>query len=176
MWLYIALGFAIDITVTFYLIPNKFEKAWLGNIYLILEFIFISLYFKSQLKVHLKNYWLFFVLITSIVFIWRTVLKSIFLINLTDASIFRLIFIAYGIAGFYIMLKEQKVLQLETSECFWANVAFIVYFAGTFTLFLFYDLVKEQQKLVQQLWVIILLSLNVIYRLLLTVAITRKND
>lgn len=176
MWLYIAIGFFIDLSMSYILKPLGYSRSWLGNLYMLTEFLFISLYFKSQLIEHSKKYFDYFIALIALIYISRTVSNSIFTLNLLDGSVIHLTYIIYGISGLYIILKEQKILQLETSEQFWANVSFLIYFAGNFILFLFYDLVKENEELYHYLWAIIHLTLNVLYRILLAVALTRKND
>lgn len=171
------MGFLADLTISFYLKPQGYNRAWLGNIYFLAELLFLSFYFKKHLPEKVNKQFVFFIVIAATAFVVRTVDKSVFALNTADASALNLLYMLYGFAGFYLLLKQRKVKLLETSGYFWANVAFVIYYSGNFIIFLFVEhLSVADVKSLHSFWIIIHGSLNIVYRLFLTLSLVQKND
>jgi len=147
---------------------------------MITEFFFISIYYRKNLgKLHTR-YINYAIVLLSAVFLATNLLKTDFNnlskgINLSGGLVFFMAYIIYSIAGFYTIIKEQKVLYIEKSSFFWGNVAFIIYGSGMFFLILFFDFLEtSDMQALRKLWQPITCSINVTEYLVLTLAITFK--
>lgn len=177
LWAYMAVSVVMDAGMTFLLPPDYAYKMVPVHLFILFELGFLSFYFRQHFKGLLKKCATVFMALAAIGYLLHSVSNSILLINGAGLTVLYGIYFILGIIGLYLMLKEQQVLQLETSEFFWVNCAIILYAAGHFILFLFHDylLSTNQLKVLGYFWLTLHCSLNIIYRLLLAVAISRKN-
>lgn len=148
----------------------------MGNLFGLAEFVLISLFFRQHLPKNTTSFFNVFIPLVSLLYTGHTLYKSVYILNGTDFGVLYIFYISYSFLGLYYMLKEQRVKQLETSAFFWSCVAFIVYFAGNFMLFLFHDyLLEKEWNTLVFLWIYLHGSLVILFRLLLTIPLTRKN-
>jgi len=164
-------GFLIDLTLSFVLKPLQLNRSWIANLYFLVEFVCISLYLRPRARGTANLYFDIFWLTTAGLYTALTIHVSIYQTNTLGASMLHLVFIAYGIWGLYSILKDLNKLFLDQSEFFWACVAFMLYFSGNFMLFLFIAYLSKGQEL---LWIYIHCGLNVGYRVLLALSLSRK--
>jgi hypothetical protein len=177
LWAYMLVSVVMDAAMTFVLPPVYTYKMVPVHLFILFELVFITLYFRQHFKGIGKTFLLAFMAIAAVGYVAHSFNNSILLINGVGLTVLYGIYFILGLIGLYLMLKEQVVMQLETSEFFWVNGAIILYAAGHFILFLFHDyLLRTQQRdVLGYFWLTLHCSLNVIYRLLLAVAISRKN-
>jgi len=75
--------------------------------------------------------------------------------------------IVWSLLGFYELMNKNQGIEIYKEEMFWINSAFIIYFAGTFFLFLLNDyLLKNDSKAANSFWIINLflnILVNIIY-------------
>lgn len=175
LWLYVATGLFFDLLLnTCKSIPG-FNYLWIGNLYALIEFLFISFIYK---KILFNNSVAFFSIVTTFItcFIIINIRYTIWKFNTVGASIFYLIYMFYSITGFYKLLTEQKFLFLEKSRLFWLHCAFLIYGSGNFLLFLFTDyLIMANNSLFRILWSTFFLIINTTLNILIAVALSKKN-
>jgi hypothetical protein len=149
----------------------EISHKWPANLFMLLEFILLSIVYREQI---IKNKKLFslFVLAGSCLFVAHTITTSIMSFNMLGSSFFFFSYLVYGLVGLYTILKKQEVTFLERSWFFWLNVALIVYASGNFFIFLFRDyMIQVDQQLYLKLWNNIFLLLNIIKNILIAVAL-----
>ncbi len=175
LWLYVLAGFLSDSLISFVCRPLGYNKAIVSNTFSTVEFVLLTLYFREHLPTQYKRLATLFLLAGSLGFIAHTIYHSIYVLNGTAFGFLNLVYIVYSLIGMYTIMKEQKVKRLEQSEYFWANIAFIFYFAAGFLVFLFHDylLVHDKATLVK-LWVSIVVTNVILFRLMLIITLTRK--
>ncbi len=178
MWIYALLGIGTDLAV--YLSKHYFHTSyyWMGNLFLLSEFLLISFYFRSK------------IFKSSLVFLGVNMGICIFYIlymllstsyadrfNYTASSLFNLYYILLTIAGFYVLIKEAKLLPAERSSFFWVNTALLVYSAGNFFIFLLRNKINHTNpEIMLILWSAIFLSLNIAKNLLLGIAFLQQKS
>lgn len=171
LWLYPIAGFSFDLLTVFFKRGLHLNHFWIGNVFILTEFIILSLIYyqtvfgkKKQFAIVAISLLTLFVISTS-VFSW---LK----INVSIASLFYCCYIFYGIAGLYCILKRQEIISITGSGFFWMNVAVLIYASGSFLLLLFWDhLLAHDAKLFLNLWSSIFLSLNIVKNILLALSL-----
>ena len=175
LWLYVLTGFFFDILVSV-LKRMQMNRHGATNMFVLAEFLFISFYYKK--KIFKSNIFFYvFVLSLTLFFLCNTLAKSLKDLNTFGYSIFLFTFILYGIVGLYRILKEQKMLFLEKSSFFWANVAFILYASGNFMLFLFKDYLNEKDIIAfHLLWTVSFITLNILKNLILAISLSSKTS
>lgn len=147
----------------------------LGNIFLIVEFLLLSFYFRKHI---FKNRFLFLIITACISswFVLRTLFKPINHLNLEDASLFCLVYVVYGLLYFYSLLKEE--IQENTNEKLielGLNIAIFVYASGALMLFLFspLELMQDSAQFIF-LWQTLFWGLNIFKYSLIAVALYQK--
>ena len=139
-------GLIFDILIFLVLKKIPINIFIIANSYLVIEFLFISFFYKKKLFQG-KNWFnvLIAVLITS--FVIHTYVGGLTKLNGYGAALFFFpTYFIYGIAGLYQILKEQKEYFLGRSSFFWANVAFLTFFPGNFFVFLFQGYLLSNNK------------------------------
>jgi hypothetical protein len=108
------------------------------HIYTIIEFTFISLFYRRFFSTHFKEnitlLLIFVLLITSYIDY-----KVTGLLNLDDISLLTesIILSCYALFSFYYILKNLLYEDLINSDVFWVNCGIIIYFSGNLVLFAF---------------------------------------
>lgn len=171
LWLYAATGFFIDLVSILLKYVLHTNNLWLGNVFVLAEFLFISFYYKKALY---RNANLFFGItaIFAFYFIFNTTNKSLFDFNTFGAGIFCILYVIYGLLGFYSQLKQAKPEVLGNSPFFWVNTAIFIYASGTFLLFLFrYYLQEKDLDLFNTIWQTFFPIINIMRYLLIGFAL-----
>lgn len=177
LWYYILTGFCFELVLTSLkriIRIDGFDYHWIGTIYFLVEFVFISFYYRTRVFSQRSTFYLVF--ISLVVFYLFTSLTDISLspsnVNSIGSAGLLLAYIAYSIAGFYKILKEQTITRLERSPFFWANTAFLLYSAGSIIVFICIDyLLIEDKELLYALWIfrnILNVTKNIIFARVLT--------
>jgi len=172
LWLYAITGLVFDLAMTI-LTKNGITMAWVGNIFCIVEFLFICFYYKPRI---FKNASVFYITTGLLVgfFIASTIYNSVFVYNNYGETVFDLTCILFALIGLTTLLKEQKNIFIEQSSFFWLNVALLIYNSGNFLIFLFQAyLMSSQKAVIYALWVIHNI-LNIIFSVLLGISLSRK--
>ena len=175
LWSYLLVCLISDILIVVLKRVLVSDHLWIGDVFLLLQFLLVSFYYKRSLSINSK------IFITSIVILLST---YVYLagndhtpsFNGKGAAILFLSFMIYSIAGFYKIQKENIIVRLESSSTFWVNVAILVYSSGCFLIFLFKSyLLEHNEALFKSLWIWLILSLNIFKNGILAIGMSRKN-
>lgn len=152
------------------------DTAVSSNIFAILEFCLIIIYYKN--KVFRSDTLFFLVLVEGLLLFFVTTYAGFgwLKLNRLGVSLYMIHYIILAIAGFYTMLQQQKMLFLETSAFFWVNVTILVYASGAFFLFLSTSHIRNaaDREALFQLWNTFFLSLNILKNILLGIALSKR--
>lgn len=111
--------------------PNLF----LLHLYTIVDFILLSLIFKSVLPQFLSRFLLLgFPLFAAINSIFFEYLKTE---NVLNRSLSALLLMFYALSFFTKTLREMKILNLAKEPLFWISIGVLLYNAASFFIFLF---------------------------------------
>jgi hypothetical protein len=171
LWIYPLVGLLFDLTIFLFKRVLLLHPGWLGNLYLLIEFIIISFLYRDKI---FKTSKLFnvFVIVFSFFLLSHTLFSSVKSFNVVGASFSNFIYIVYGVLGFYHLLQKQEVLYLEKAWFFWLNTALIIYASGNFLLFLFMDyLMALDKEMFLKIWYSVFQLLNITKNLLIAVAL-----
>lgn len=180
LWLYALAGFSFDIILIIvrdyctykHITPPNLSLA--ENIFLVLEFVLISLYYRN--KVFIKSQ-LFIVVMAVLIslYILSNVTKYYAVLNLVGGTIFDFSCIIYAVIGFYSLIKKREVIFLDKSPFFWVNVALLIYCTGNFLIFLFGAYFQEKDKhFLINLWVFHNV-LNILFSVLIAISFLKRN-
>ena len=169
LWFYILLCLIADLAIVSAKATGDPElHKWIGNPFVILEFIMISFIYRKRI---FKNDSIFVGVVAAILLLFLLTIKSFKELNTFGYSLLLLLYAGYGILGLYAILKAPQIIALERSSFFWINVALIIYASGDFLLLLFKDYLWEADKaFFLKLWGISFLVLNITKNLLLSFA------
>ena len=116
------------------------------HLYTTLEFLTISLFYYRTLKHFISAKVL---LGTIIGFVSFAIINAFFIQGITNfnsyaRSIECIILILFSLIYYYMMLSELSIKDPIKSTDFWLNTAFLIYFSGSFVLFILSNLINEQ--------------------------------
>lgn len=170
LWLYAAIGLINDLSGSF-LIAYKYDHHWTGNVFVLLEFFFITLYYRKYI---IQDRIIFFVITLggSLFFICNTILNSVLDFNAFGAGVLCVIYIIYGLLGFYRLLQQPEIIYLSKSPLFLINVAFFLYSCASSLLLLFGPYLRENNfGLMVTIWGTFFISINIFRYLLIGIAL-----
>ena len=176
LWLYVITCLLFDLTIILLRRGLHVPHHPVTNIFLLTEFVLVSIVFKKQLEISHKGFWVFIVLSAGY-FVFDTLHDSQYLreLNTEAGSYFYVIFILFSLYGFYKIIKKREMLLLEQSQEFWTNVAFLIYASGCCLFFIFKDYLKVNYPATfASLWGVFFLSLNIAKNLILAIAISKQ--
>jgi len=142
---------------------------------MIADWVIVMLYIRTHLPPKAKRFMPWF--IGSVVALYFTHLSftTILVFNGIGITVITGLAMVMAMYALYTMLQSKVVIQLETSGYFWANVGFIVFFSGNFVLFLFVNYFEKTDiTVLALLWPLVHNTLLNIYRIIMTIALTRK--
>jgi hypothetical protein len=175
LWMYILMGGSCDVLMIFLKRVALVNITPLANIYVLAEFIILSLYYSNATPAAKK-------LILSIAgvfaagYILQIFNEGLYVRHGRYTSLFALFYIILSLYGFYTILKQHKYARIEQSKFFWVNVAILVGFSGKFLVFLFEDFLNQYYKhLWEGIWLLFKI-LNIMVNTLFAIALTRKDD
>lgn len=166
LWNYVLIGLLTEI-VSAKLTGMKYYP---GNIFILIEFLFFSFYYRKFL---FRNDWIFgsMLVLLAAFYILDTLFRSPTHLNFEGGCVFCAIYIVYGLSGYFIMLKKQELVSLGRSPFFWVNTALFFYGSGCLLLFLFGPyLYEEAYKSLVNLWLHVFVFFSALLNLLLGIA------
>lgn len=133
----------------------KENNLFIYNIFSFIELFFLALIFYNSPKIHSPRYKKFIVfgVIVSLVIGLLFYNKNDF--SIIDFTVVRLYGILIAVIFFERVLSEVRIKNILTYSMFWINSGFLLYFCGTFFIFLLSDKVlsrKAQPEIFQQYW------------------------
>jgi hypothetical protein len=175
LWFYAATGFITEI-VTLYLLKHKYEYHWTGNIFILSEFVFISSFYRRYIFKNTTQL-LIILLAGTTFFISNTIFNSIWILNLFGAGVFCIIYIIYGIRGFYELLQQPEIIYLRKSSFFIINMAFFIYSAANSLLFLFGSYLRQNDfDFLISIWGSFFISMNILHYLLIGIGLYKTKS
>ncbi len=177
LWWYIAAGLFCDVLLI--LLKRVFETDyhWVSHLYLSVQFVLLLLYYHKKvintfilvlLLAECGGYYLYTELFLET--------NRIYNVNNIGSAAMFLVFTGLSIAGFYKILKEQRLVRIERSSFFWVNTAILFYAAPNVIVFLCINYLSEiDTGLLFSLWGTFTLAINVIKNVIFARAITLKD-
>ncbi len=101
---------------------------WVLHIYHILEITILSLFYFYFLKS--KSHLYFWLIILCIYLFDIIIVSNVIEMNSIFLAVESLLFILYGVLGYFTLFKDEEHLFLDGSPEFWFNTAIITYFSG----------------------------------------------
>ena len=143
----------------------------------LIEYSFFCYFFyliisKSTAKKIVPFVWLSFVLFALIDFIYINQMKSW---DSFASGIESIIIILLCIYYLFSQIKGSNNLLIYSTFSFWVIITFLIYFSGTFFLYLMADSMRENVSFQKQYFVINS-SFNILKNILLCVAMTMKTN
>lgn len=162
--------------MSFYLQKEHSEYSIiLFNVFTLIEYSFFCFFIYSilpenKIKAVILSVWAAFLLFAII---------DVFLISKTQqfdsitSGIESIIIFLLCVTYLYIRLRESTNLSFYSTFNFWVVITFLIYFCGTFFLYIFAQSMSES-KTFQKQYLIINISFNILKNVLLCVAMTMK--
>lgn len=166
----------INESVSFYL--QKIHSEYtilLFNLFTLIEYSFYCLFLIKVLHKKTNNtiilsFWVAFILFATIDFF---VLSKTHEFDSFTSGIESIIIIFLSIFYLYTQLKGSTNMTIYSTFNFWIIITFLIYFCGTFFLYLFVETMKDSVTFQKQ-YLIINISFNILKNVLLCVAMTMK--
>ncbi len=177
LWFYAITGLLFDVLISIFLIHDPIKKP-IANIFILVEFVFISAFYINQLKNNKKLLRTIagIVILFELITIGLDVENNLLKFNSITAALYCLIYVLYAILGFYQIISEHRTVFLERSSFFWVNVSWIIYASGVLFLLLYDKYFNDHNKLViVKLWPIQCIF-NVLKYVFLTFAFRAKEE
>lgn len=123
---------------TIAIIGNRINTAFLLHIFIPLEMALLSWIFHIHFRTWLPKYLIPILIIT---FIFASTLNSMYLQPITTFNTYAryteaIILIIFSILYLYKVFTEAKIERITHEGFFWFSVAILIYFAGTFWLYI----------------------------------------
>lgn len=145
--LYLGMALFFELFTRFFLSPNVNNLPYL-HLYTSLEFLTISLFYWRTLRHYYSTKVL---IITIVAFLVFAIMNAFFIQGLENfnsyaRSIECIIIISFSLLYYFMMLSELSIKDPIKSTDFWLNTAFLIYFAGSFVLFILSNLLTSQSR------------------------------
>lgn len=130
---------AVIISYSAYLLyKSKTNNMYLLHIYTVLEYAFWSLFYYQLFERRIVKRIILSLLIIFILFAIINTMnwQSLEMYNSYSRSVEGAFLLCFGIAWFYKVFVNGKIVKLETHPVFWVNAGVLVYFSGSFLLFI----------------------------------------
>lgn len=168
IWLYAFSSLVFDIN-GFVLKAFDIERLWASNLFLLVEFVLLSLFFMPLVfptRYHKNSKWI--IALVAIYFVIHTFMLSVWKPNYVDASVLYLFYIFYCICGLYKVIRDIEFVLVERNPLFIFCIAILLYASGSLIILLFEnDLLHTQKEFIYALWKLIRNPLNIIKNLLI---------
>ncbi|UTW61857.1 hypothetical protein KFE98_17860 [bacterium SCSIO 12741] len=139
---------AVTALIAHLLWKEKINNLPILHVYTNLEFLMLSLYFYWRLKPMLSPR----VLILIILFFFGYSLVNSFFFqhiyenNSNARALESILLIFFSLLLFYKFIREARIVRLEQTPEFWINSAVLLYFSGSFFLFVFSNYVVNMKR------------------------------
>jgi hypothetical protein len=140
--------------------------------YSFLSFFFYLILLKKLEKKIILYVWISYTLFASIDFVYFNNWKAF---DSFASGIEFIIIIILCIYYLFSQIKGSNNLLIYSTFNFWVIITFLIYFSGTFFLYLMADSMRENIHF-QKLYFIINISFNILKNILLSVAMTMKTN
>lgn len=171
----ICLSVAADIFNS-YLASKNFTNIWVINIYFLLDSFLVLYFFYWNFRY--KNYWtlLIAILLAVILVSWfiNYFANEYTKLDSLTNGIETLSIIILSILFFYEQLTKPQNLFVYSTAAFWIVAGLLVYKAGTFFLFLYFNTLEQSQKKDFGNYYIINSAFLIVRSLLFTIAFLTK--
>ncbi|WP_430413151.1 hypothetical protein [Kordia sp.] len=130
---------SVIISYSAYLLyQNRANNMYLLHIYTVLEYAFWSLFYYQLFKKQIVKRIIIILLVIFILFSITNTLcwQSLEMYNSFSRSLEGAFLLCFGIAWYYKVFVNGKIVKLETHPVFWINAGVLVYFSGSFLLFI----------------------------------------
>lgn len=147
VFLLLVITFFIELLNVFFA-SHGISNTTIFNIYTPLEYILFILFYKSffdTIKKSSVHYILilFFILITIFDILYA---NDTLMINNFSLSIESITFILYSLLAFFFIMKRLMYQDILSTSFFWINIAVLIYFAGNLFLFLFSNILIQNNR------------------------------
>jgi len=164
--------FAAD-TLVLFLRDADLRYQWVGNLFLLAEFVLFSIYFHRTLG---KPAWLPVVACMLVAaYTTHTLRAGYDTLNFFAASLLCIAYLLYAMAAFYLMLQKLPAPFPERTGVFWVSCALLLYSGATTLLFLFADEIDKMIPEKKVRWSAAFLIMNLFKVGLLFPAIRAKH-
>lgn len=178
LWYAMLASLCAGLGIAFLRLVLHINYYWPVNIYLLIEFILLSLYYKKEAFPMKTSFNFFFVLFPA-AFLMHTICiaRGGNGFNIAGANLFHLAYVLFSLLGFYRLLREQKISLLEKSSFFWANTALLMYASGNLIIALLrHNVAEAGTEAMMIAWQYIFLSLYMLKNILIGIALSRKQS
>ncbi|PLX07675.1 MAG: hypothetical protein C0596_09575 [Marinilabiliales bacterium] len=138
-----------------------------ANVFTIVEFTLVSLFFVEILKLKKKRAYVTLICFLSLFFIFGVFISNNDLHTNLSSTVISIIFISLSVIYFSKLMREQKIDNLLSYQNFWFNTGILVYFSGSIFIMIFsnyfFTLSIDAQKILWLLHSIINLICYVIF-------------
>ncbi len=146
-----------NVSIISHLIPeSKLVDILFLSSFTIVEFIFFSYYLYALLKnKKFKLFLLFasiFFLIVASINLFNSIISSSTTIDAIPISVSSIILIIASILYLFESIQNPEVIFVYSKQSFWITIGIMIYFSGTFFLFLQYESLSFEDK--DNFWVI----------------------
>jgi hypothetical protein len=176
IWLYALCSLVFDLNS---LILKHFHInwGWCSNLFFLLEFALISLFFiREVFPVRHRTAGFIVSSAASLYFIIHTTLLSIFKANYVDAAILCGIMLSFCFYGLTRVIKEIEFVMIEDNPLFIFCIAILLYASGNFIILLFENkLLLLNEELIKALWKNVHNPLNILKNLLIAYGLLLTN-
>ncbi len=139
------------------------------HLYTFLEFGVISLFFFRTLKNYFSRKLLLSLIIGFLIFapINAFFIQGIYNFNTNARALECIILILFSFMYYYMILNELKVKEPTKSTDFWLNTGFLIYFSGSFVVFMLSNvLLKKSLEVINVAWAMHSMLLAVLHILI----------
>jgi hypothetical protein len=162
LWLYAAAGLICD-NLGEVLKTHDYNYQVVGNIFVLLELLAVTLYYRSQIFTN-KGMWMIVATLTVLLFVIYTAVNGILEMNFIGLGLLCVIYIVFGVLGYLKMMKDITVHFLGKLPFFWINTAFFLYAASTCILFIFVTYLKDESfDLMKTIWFYFFTVINILH-------------
>lgn len=161
-----------------YLASHKQSNLWVINIYFLVDSLLIFYFFFRNFKGRHTYQRLIMVLLTVLVisWCWHVFNNGIRTLDSWSNGVETLSIIVLSILFFYDQLTKPESLFVYSTPVFWIVVGVLVYKAGTFFLFLYFNTLEQSEKEIFGNYYIINSAFLMLRNILFTIAFTIRDQ
>lgn len=130
---------ALIISYSAYILyQNRTNNMYLLHIYTVLEYALWSIFYYQLFEKKVAKKIIVSMLLLFVIFsITNTIYwQSLEMFNSYSRSVESAFLLCFAIAWFYKVFVDSKIIKLESHPVFWINSGVLVYFSGSFLLFI----------------------------------------